>query len=219
MARLKSGILGPLVGKIANLVGYIRLGQPVIRMEARKRKKKRARSDGQKAVNLRFKIVKSFIAQISDFINVGYKLDVAGTTKIPENNAVSYHINEAVTGTYPDLVLDYSKVLISRGKLPVPVNPTVELEGDVLKFKWDIDPKPEGKRKRDQVMLLAYKTGTQGSDYIVSGARRLEGADELPVQIARSKYEKDDFLETYMAFIADDRQSISNSVYVGRVAI
>ncbi|SMD14208.1 DUF6266 family protein [Pedobacter nyackensis] len=219
MARLKNGILGPLIGKIANLVGYVRLGQPVIRMEARKRKKKRVRSDAQKAVNLRFKIVKSFIAVISGFINVGYKLDVAGTTKIPENNAVSYHINEAVTGTYPDLVLDYSKVLISRGKLSGPLNPTVELEGDVLKFKWDVDPKSDWKRKRDQVMLLAYKTATHESDYIVSGARRFEGEDELRVQIARHKNRKDDFLETYMAFISDDRQSISNSVYVGRVAV
>jgi len=219
MARLKSGILGPIIGKIANLVGYIRLGQPVIRTEARKPKKKRARSDAQKAVNLKFKIVKSFIADISDFINVGYKLDVAGTTKIPENNAVSYHINEAVTGTYPDLVLDYSKVLVSRGKLPVPLNPTVELVGDVLKFKWDIDPKSDWKRKRDQVMLLAYKTATQEPDYVLSGARRFEGTDELPVRIARNKNRKDDFLETYIAFIADDRQSISNSVYVGRVTV
>ena len=29
MARLKNGILGPLIGKLANVVGYERLGQAV----------------------------------------------------------------------------------------------------------------------------------------------------------------------------------------------
>lgn len=222
MARLKNGILGPLIGKLANVVGYERLGQAVVRMEPRKTKKKKPRSDAQKAVNLRFKIVKSFISSLNGFVNVGFRQDVAGTTKIPENGAVSYNFKHAVMGEYPDLSLDYSKVLVCKGKLPGPENAVVELEGDILKFKWDVNPGWSNKLKRDQVMMLAYLPGNDRANYWLSGARRSAGADELEVPIqrqARGAAVKDEFIETYIAFISDDRQSISDSVYVGRVVI
>ncbi len=222
MAKLKNGILGPLIGKLANLVGYERLGQPVVRMVPRPTKKKKPRSDGQKAVNLRFKIVKAFISRIGEFVNVGFRLDVAGTTKIPENGAVSYNLKHAVVGEYPDLAIDYSKVLVCRGKLPGPVNATVELDGDLLKFKWDVDPAWSKKLKRDQVMMLAYVPATDHASYWLSGARRAAGADELEAPRAfkaRGVVVENQFIETYIAFISDDRQSISDSVYVGRVMV
>lgn len=222
MARLKNGILGSLIGKLANTVGYERLGQSLVRMAPRKTKKKKPRSDAQKAVNLRFKIVKSFIAGIGEFVNVGFRQDVAGTTKIPENGAVSYNIKHAVMGEYPDLALDYSKVLVCKGKLPGPVNAVVELDGNILKFKWDVNPDWSNKLKRDQVMMLAYLPATDRANYWLSGARRSAGADELraPIErLAQGQAVKDQFIETYIAFISDDRQSISDSVYLGRIAV
>lgn len=222
MARLKFGILGPLIGKIADLVGYVRLGMPLLRTKPKKTKKKKTRSDGQKAVNARFKLVKSFVSLIGEFIHVGYANDVAKTQRIPENGAVSYILREAVTGEYPNLQIDYSKVLVSRGRLPKPRNPNVELEGNILRFTWEVDPKWGYPLNRDQVMLLAYLPANHSTDYVLSGARRKDGADELEVSIRRQGqpgFKKDDFIETYIAFISDDRKRISDSVYVGRVTI
>lgn len=214
--------MGSLIGKLANTVGYERLGQSLVRMAPRKTKKKKPRSDAQKAVNLRFKIVKSFIAEIGEFVNVGFRQDVAGTTKIPENGAVSYNIKHAVMGEYPNLALDYSKVLVCKGKLPGPVNAAVELDGNILKFKWDVNPDWSNKLKRDQVMMLAYLPATDRASYWLSGARRSAGADELqaPIErLAQGQAVKDQFIETYIAFVSDDRQSISDSVYLGRIAV
>lgn len=222
MAKLKYGIFGPIIGKIANMVGYERMGVPSIKLKKNKTKKKRVRSDAQKAVNLRFKIVKGFISDVNKFISAGYQLDVAGTTRIPENGATSYLLKEAIIGEYPDLKLDYSKVMVSRGKLPAPVNPTVKLEGHTLKFTWDVDPAWGHQLKRNQVMLLAYKPANRNANFLLSGARRNEGAEELKVRFRSSNQgslPKDEFIETYIAFISDDRKSISDSVYVGRVTV
>src|SRR5690606_3951713 len=102
------------------------------------------------------------------------------------------------------------------------LNAAVKLEGDVLKFTWDVDPNWGYKLNRDQVMLLAYKPANDEADYLVSGARRNEGIEELKVTL-RTKTDsnsvKDEFVETYIAFISDDRNSISDSVYVGRVSV
>lgn len=222
MARMNYGILGPLLGKISNLVTYIRRGQPVVRTKPKQTGKKKERSIAQKAVNLKFLMVKRFVAVIDEFINVGYKIDVAGTPRIPENGALSYLLKEAVTGVYPNFKIDFSKVLVSRGKLLGPLNAAVKLEGDVLKFTWDVDRNWGYKLNRDQVMLLAYKPANDEADYLVSGARRKEGTEELKVSL-RTKTDsnsvKDEFIETYIAFISDDRESISDSVYLGRVSI
>jgi hypothetical protein len=222
MAKLKHGILGPLIGKIANMVGYERMGVPSIKIKKKKTKKKAVRSDAQKAVNLRFKIAKGFASDVDEFISVGYQLDVAGTTRIPENAATSQLINEAMIGVYPEIKLDYSKVKLSKGQLPAPVNAAVKLENGILKFTWDVDPDCDYKLNRDQVMLLAYKPANRNSNFLLSGARRNEGAEELKVSIRATNQgssHKDEFIEVYMAFISDDRKSISDSVYVGRVTV
>lgn len=222
MAKLNYGILGPLIGKIANMVGYVRLGQPSIRINEKKSKKKKRRSDAQKAVNVRFAMAKAFVSDVEEFTNVGYKTDVEGTTRIPENGVTSQMLTAAFVGEYPNIKLDYSKVMVSKGKLPPPVNATVKLEGNILKFTWAVDPACGYPLNRDQVMLLAYKPANRDANYLLSGARRNEGAEELKVSIRPGNqvaFPKDEFIETYIAFISDDRKRISNSVYVGRVSI
>ncbi len=223
MARLKSGILGPIVGKLANLVGYIRLGKPVVRMRPNvTSKKKKPRTNAQKAVNLRFKIVKSFIADVSDFINVGFRQDVAGTTKIPENGAVSYNLKHAVVGQYPDLSLDYSKVLLCKGKLAGPKNASAALEGEILKFKWEVSTNWGSRDRRNQVMVLAYYPVSKKANYWLSGARISEGVEQIQVRTQETPSRNklvDEYLEAYIAFISDDRQQVSDSVYLGRIAV
>lgn len=222
MAKLNFGILGPAIGTLSNLVTYLRLGQPLVRTKPKKRAKKAKRSDSQKAVNLKFQIVKKFLSVTGEFINVGYRNDVAGTSRIPENGASSYLLSEAFTGEYPNLSIDYAKVLVSRGKLSKPLNAEVKLEGNLLKFTWDADAVTSYPRIRDQVMLLAYLPANETTNYLLSGARRKDGFEELEVAICRqnlSDMKKDEVIETYMAFISDDRKSISDSVYVGSVVI
>lgn len=221
MARIKSGILGPLVGKLANMVGYVRLGEPVLRMRPKKPIKKKPRSEAQKAVNMRFKVVRSFISAIKGFVNVGFKNAVAGTTRTAQNGAASYNMKEALIGEYPDFTLDYSKVKVCKGNLPCPINPTFELVGNDLIFKWDVDPNWDYELTRDQVMMLAYLPLNNTASSINSGARRDTRKDTLdirPLKGLRGESE-DRIVETYISFISDDRQSISDSVYVGSVDI
>ncbi|MNE91713.1 hypothetical protein D3C80_1893580 [compost metagenome] len=71
-------------------------------------------------------------------------------------------------------------------------------------------------------MLLAYLPANNTAEYLLSGARRNEGSEELKVSLVpktNNNANKDEYIETYIAFISDDRKRISDSVYVGRVSI
>lgn len=111
---------------------------------------------------------------------------------------------------------------VSKGTLPPPENPTVEFEGDVLTFKWDVVPNSDYRLNRDQVMMLAYKPANNMAKYVLSGARRTEGTDTMEVHVRKKdwgQFVKDTVIETYIAFISDDRQRISDSVYVGQIVL
>lgn len=224
MARLKNGIAGPIVGKLGNHVGYIRLGEPVIRMKSAPTNKKR--TPAQKASTNAFSIVSKFVTPINQFINVSFKNYVAGTTQIPRNPAMSLNLS-AVTGEYPDQHFDYSNAIVAAGGLPMVLNPTVELllcdfvnKKAELKFSWVPDSNNYGERPRDQVMMLAFFPETGKASYCLSGSRRSEGSDVLPLGWTM-KPDGSGFnethVETYLAFIADDRMQVSDSIYTGRV--
>lgn len=229
MARLKNGPFDAIVGKLGNLVGYVRLGQALIRMKPHpKSKRNKKRTPAQKAASEAFAVVSRFVTPINRFINIGFKLDIVGTARVARNAAMSYNA-PAVTGEYPDQVFDYTRAVVSAGKLAGPVNPLTSLEEYdpsakkcALRFSWDVDPDWEYIRQRDQVMMLAFFPETGTANWCLSGARRSEGTDILALAInfdSRGSRIRHTYIETYMAFIADDRESISNSVYTGKIVL
>lgn len=77
---------------------------------------------------------------------------------------------------------------------------------------WDL-PKANSQTGQDQAMLLAYGTISRQVQSILYGPKRIEG--EVILQLS-SKMQKET-VETYISFISADRQSVSNSVYTGRI--
>ena len=68
-------------------------------------------------------------------------------------------------------------------------------------------------RKDDQVMLLIYNIKDKQINGISSGARRSECREVLKLQ---AKLPEEEW-HAWIAFISDDRESISNSEYLGIV--
>jgi hypothetical protein len=62
-------------------------------------------------------------------------------------------------------------------------------------------------------MMMAYFPEEESAFYQTSGARRIAGQDLLPLPASVL----DKRMELYIAFVADDRLSVSDSVYLGRI--
>ncbi len=222
MARLKFGPWGGLIGKLGNNVGYIRKGIAILRMRSHPSTKKR--TDRQKATTERFKLINKFVARINDFTNVGFEVASRKVSPTAQNLATSYNIKNAITGEYPNQEIDFSKVRVCEGILPLPANiqVTAEDQGKEVKllFSWEVDPNIFYLRNRDQVMMLAYMPENKEAEYLDSGARRNAGQDSL--LIARNygsvnSPKLNTYAEVYIAFVANDRNSITDSYYCGRI--
>jgi hypothetical protein len=211
MATIKKGILGPFSGSISNIVGYERLGTPCIRGKGDPQPQNF--TDKQLAHQLRVRLANSFINPSKTYINIGFSKSTTGG-QTAHNVAISHALKTGTKGEFPNLEIDFEKLLVSDGDLPQANNPQLELqENTKLMFSWDYDENFEFPNHRDQVMLLAYSPETKRSFYTIGGAKRSSRTEILEIY---PELENERF-ETYISFIQEDRKSISPSIYTGRV--
>lgn len=220
MARMKSGPFGPFIGKMGGLVGYMRRGQQVTR--ALPHPTTAPPSLKQLISRKQFSMAMQFVSPIKDFVSYSFHPETKGTPKIPQNAATSYFRKLAIQGEYPDYWIDFSKVMMSKGSLPVPVNASATLSGNLLTFKWGVAQETVSTRNEDQMMLLAYLPDTKNAFFMVGGVGKSVGEavlELIPGLPDGSGKGKDTVVETYIAYISNDRQQVSDSVYVGRIEL
>lgn len=216
MGKASEGILGPVNGKVGNLVWYTMYGKNVVRMAPSKRTGKK--TEKEKNNTGKFAKVQAFMSPISAFVKLGFK--DYGTKTGGYRAAVSYGLNHAVTGEYPDQYVDPGLVRISGGDLHAPVFSEAVLdENYLLRFNWSTETGSKGNRY-DQAMLLAYALEDEDNTSadvvgITTGVLRKAGTDALQLSPARIDLE----YHVYLGFLAQDRSCQSHSVYLGKVSV
>lgn len=207
MGSLNNGPFSSFNGKIGNLVSYTLNGKNVVRTIGALTKPP---TPAQLANQMRMGVVNAFLKPITGFINSGFEFVAAGTTKNPYNEAVSYNKKNAVQGDYPEISIDYSKALVSMGELSPALNPGIAIMPEGIEFTWDLAPAAPSRSKTDRTMLLLFFPDQAEAIYILSGAQRKERRDavELTAEYLARR------IEAYIAFVAADRKSVSDSVWV-----
>lgn len=207
MGRYNS-VTGSAVGKVSNAVFYRLNGQEVIRGTGNK---KIFKSKKVFAQNDSLRLLMNFFAKIKPFIKAGFKNEAAGTTRNYHNLATSYNRIHAIDFVDDVPVLRYDKVLLSRGNALPPFNARMRANSDGLEFSWDIIPDLPWDTDQDQAMTLAWFPELNEALFNIAGAHRLSGTDQLnlPPSLQSQK------MELYMAFVSEDRESVSNSIYLG----
>ena len=211
MAKVKSGIGLGLSGTIG---GVTFCQQPDGTTSVRNKQKKSdlPRTTGQLSTAMDTSLISGFFKPISYYIKVGFELETKPGLNA-NNIAAPYFRKHAITGIYPDRMIDYSKVLLTRGKMPPPKDATVTVTDVGFAFTWDTSIELPGMHFSDQIMMMAYFTERKKAVFVSGGAQRYTGQDLLvPNGITRGTT-----AEIYVSFIASDRTSISDSIYLGQV--
>jgi hypothetical protein len=208
MARIKHGILGGFSGVVGNVEGYVRNGIAYIRPKRRKTKKKPTIKI--LAARQRVSVVNKVVNAMTSFVALGFEGIAAGQAFSANNAAKSYQLLHALEGEYPDLTINYSKMLLSRGKLQPAELAAIELLDNGLKFSWHCEAISEHFYNQSIAMLLVYCPELNKSFYDLSGVKRLarEQYVELPADFIGKE------LHCYLSFVTDDRKMISDSMYV-----
>lgn len=213
MAKISEGVLGAFIGKVGPVTGYIRNGQNIVRTA-------RSRSDGKitlarSAQRAKIKVCNEFTKAFSGtgFFKRTFPAAEKGGTGY--NRACSAIMNLAVTGSYPNTSLNYSKVLISQGPLPPPENAKVSKPGDgKLYFTWDDNSNDGTAQPDDRAILIAFFPEVKQAIYSIGDNCRSDEEAVLDVGIM-----KNFAAETWIGFLSADEKLASCSCYAGKTGV
>lgn len=213
MAKINQGILGPLIGNIGPVSGYMRNGENVIRSSTSnvnfRYTKQRIRQQEKLSVCMPF--IKAFTR--TGFFKKSFPRNGNGSTGY--NRALSVLMNQAVAGTYPDIQLSYPKVLISQGKLPGAENAAVVADEDGnIHFSFTDNSDTGTASGLDKVIAVTYCEALQQAKFSLNAGLRKDGEVVLDASVFKG-YE----VETWIGFLSNDETNASDSVWTGRVSL
>ncbi len=211
MGKLKNGILGGISGKVGTVTCYDLNGQEIVRSNGTNNNPPTIK---QLNNYQQMTVINEFFAGMEHLLKTGFNPEARGTTKNYQNLAIQYNKPNALKGYFPDVEIDYPKIIISAGNLSQAFNPTVEMVAEGLKFNWDLQHNIY-QENSDRVMLLAYAPNSKEMSFNKSGAQRIERCDILKVNPSM----RNEPLEVYMSFVSDDRLRASNSQYLGMITV
>lgn len=208
MALLHTGIMGPVSGKIGNLVYYISHGKNFVRRAPGKSKKLPTLK--QKVQRAKFGEAMRFISPIAKLINESYKS--INRRHTGTNILVKEILRNAIMGKYPHYFIDYPRVSILRGKLPWSMGAMQHEEGTCdLKLTWEISAQPL--HLEDELIVL-IRCCTTGNWFVAEGAaQRAQGSCSMRVEAPVDR----GIMQVWMAFRSPDHRSYSNSEYLGEM--
>ena len=209
MSKSQNPMTGHMSGSMANFNTYTRYGENIISSRAFARKD--ANSVSQIAQRASFKSMVNAYKSFGGIPMLSFKDRLVNQTIF--NAFVEANLPEAINKTGAVPVIDYSKLLVSRGTLLPVVVPTAEASASGITVTYKTDALTPGVSSSDEVVALAK---TKTGELIV--ARQVRGGEKtatilIPYPgIAANQVEC-----CYLFVLNEDGSKSSDSTYVAVV--
>jgi len=219
MARVRTGMLGPISGRIGNVVGGSWNGIDYLRsMPAEVRQ---PGSESQTNQRLKFKTVSNFISPMREVIAIGFKAYAVRMTAM--NAAFAYNYKNALLENSGEYSIDYPNALISRGVLNGAETPEVVSSGaGVLALSWADNSDSGAAAATDTLFYAVFNHNRQTAVYQLNAANRSDSGISVNVPAAWAG----DTVHCYLGFISvstllgsSRRISLSDSTYAGSLVV
>lgn len=211
MGTIKKGILGGFSGKVGSVVGSTWKG--IAYMRSLPSIVKNPRTEKQMSQRSKFALTVQFLKPIHPYLRVGFRGFTGGQTAF--NAAMSYHLGNAVSGEYPDYVLDFAKALVSCGSLVTVENAEATLVDGKVTFTWNDNSGVGNTSAADRAMPLVFNSTRNEAIYNRAGDERAMGSTLLNLPA----HWVGDEIHLYLGFVSDDGMNVANSVYLGKKTV
>jgi hypothetical protein len=212
MAIIPQGITGPFIGRVGPVVGYISRGKSVMRGRPNVSKSRKP-SPLQRQQHAKFSLMNKFLGPIIPFLNETKKtvdIDLTGY-----NKAFSYNVKNAIAGTYPDLIIDYSMVLLTRGDLPnIKSFQAKSQSTGQITFNWTDNSGTGLARPDDKAFLAVCCPAINQWICELNLTERSAGNCIFNVTLFSGRT-----VQIYMGFLSSDGKEVSDSLYMGSAQI
>jgi len=215
MATFRDGILGGFKGLVGTVIGSTWRTLNVMK----KRPKPSSKPPVQSQVDQRIKfgLMTDFLSQVKRHISLGFQSYKGVLT--PMNGAVKLNITRAFTGTSPNFVIDYSKIVLSIGNLPGTVDLAMTVSPGMITFNWSAFDngfaEEKAIRDTDLLVLLIYHP-VLGKSLSAFGISTRAG---LSVDFEMLRLFNGSPVHVWVYWMAADKKNVSASTYLGPVTV
>lgn len=212
MARLVKGIHGHFRGTIGNVVGSTLHGSGIVRSKAESIRN--PNTEAQQAQRARFKKMTDFLRKARPVIDIGFKTTAVKMSAL--NAALSLNLKKGIAGVYPDLVLDYNEIAVSRGSL-AGVRGAILTNGDPgqILLGWTDNATRNAAVAADKTMVVVFNPE---QDEIITDLFAASRADAQLALAMPADYIGQP-VHVWMAFTSESSENSSDSVYFGTVIV
>ncbi|PVW13896.1 DUF6266 family protein [Marixanthomonas spongiae] len=212
MATFNDGILGGFSGTVGTVVGTTWRGVPVMRSKPKKSNKKP--SPAQLRNQLKFKMANTFLNPLKPFLNESF--DQPQKKKSRFDLAKSYFLIEAMIPTADSFIIDYLKVLISKGPIRGLLEASVTTQGEQKALlQWTDNSALGLAYAEDTLSVIAYVPATQDFIFFEAAAQRHMG--EVVLQFPEELQGLT--LEVWATFKNTALKQYSISDYLGSITV
>jgi hypothetical protein len=128
-------------------------------------------TEKQLAQRMRFKLIQEFLKPLNHFIRLGFGAFATGRSAY--SAAMSYNLEHALTGTYPDICIDYAMIRVSRGSLPGAANALMQQKDDKsISFEWECMAGGSGAKDSDMAVVLLFDPSKNYVEWFSNAGKR-----------------------------------------------
>ena len=210
MATYRNGILGSFSGTVGSVVFSTWKGIPVIRSKPiRKNSTPTVLQEQQRA---RFKLMSGFLKPLNDLLKQTFEQSAVGMSWF--NKAFSEN-KSAITGNFPSITIDYPKIVLSKGRLPLGEPPAISSpETGKLLLTWKIGDGIDKDLTAGSAFIAVYQE--EFNRWII-GQYEINGGTTSCILEAEPFTGKT--VQTYIGFISKSSPRKSESRYMGLINI
>lgn len=217
MSKVKTGQIGQFSGKIGALV--VCKWRGLLIGKDSPSKKTKPSTDDQLDQQQKFGKVSKVMSLFTPHIAVGWASTRNKTT--PMNEALSYHVDKAVEDKYPNYHINFSKVLITRGRGVIDggFRPVAKAAAEMkVEISWVTSNHTQRiTQPTDQLTVIVldenFRPGRVRPLYYEQIARR----EDLKAEITVHDFCKNHPVHVYMFFVSENGKLVSKSEYLGMV--
>lgn len=211
MGKASQGVFGGWTNKVGNVVGRFRGGVNIysIYQPNVSNPKTTAQKQGRRI----FTMCTQFLSKVGQIASIGFKNQKSGNYWMGEGIKANY--GDAVTGSWPSYVLNFAKLLVSKGNLDNPYAPSCSAQGTDLTFSWTDNSGIGNALDTDLIGIAVYNKDKNEAVCDSASAPRSARTGSFSTPSAWTG----DKVEVYlMAHRADDSM-VSTSLFLGEFTL
>jgi len=203
MAHIRKGILGGFSGKVGTVIGSS--WRNTSYMRSLPKNVRNPQTLGQRTQRAKFALVVALMRPLVAVLRIGWKLQAKHQSAY--NAATAYTLANAIVGEFPNLQIDYAKVMISRGNLTALETPTAASGGGKITVSWDNNSGIGNAQATDKLLLAFVNPAKNETVLRFNETERSE--ESFDINLTRWVGDK---IHIYVGFASDNGKEVSDSI-------